>query len=310
MRLTTPRQTVLIASALLTLTFLGALNASEEHDSHPVMMWEVSGKSNRIYILGSIHLLREKDHPLPEIIGLAYDEAEILIMEIDMDDLDPLASQAEINRLGMLQDVTTLADLMGEEAYSRAANAAAEMQIPFDMLSRTEPWLAAMTVESLALDRIGFNPMLGIEMVMTNKAVADGKPIEGLETLSQQLRFLDELSMEAQVNMLLTTLEEGAALESTMEQILRAWRYGDTDTLEQELLLMQEHEELNKVLINDRNNRWVEQLVALMQDSDDYLVIVGALHLVGDNGVPQQLADRNIPIRQLEETVYLSTIPR
>ena len=118
----------------------------------PVTLWMAEGTSNRVYVLGSVHLLREQDHPLPRVIDAVYDDAETLYMELDMDDLDPLLLQATIDRLGLLDEDTSLRDVMGDELYAEAAAAAAELDIPLEMLERTEPWFAAITVEQLALE--------------------------------------------------------------------------------------------------------------------------------------------------------------
>lgn len=269
---------------------------------HPLTLWRAEGLTNTVYLLGSIHLLRESDHPLPTAIDAAYEEAEVLVMELDMDDLNPAAMQALFNENGVLQDGTTLKDLMGDKLYEEAVAAAEAIDIPIEMLAQSEPWLAAITVEMLALYRIGFNPMLGIEMHMTSKAVGDGKPIEGLEQAEQQLQFLDGLSLEAQRDMLLQTLEEGAKMGETVDELIRAWRYGDVDTLENGLLdSFADHPELHDALVTKRNIRWVAQIGELLDDSDDYLVIVGAMHLVGDDGVPNLLTKRGVQIRQLSE---------
>lgn len=269
---------------------------------HPVTLWRAEGHSNVIYLLGSIHLLRAKDHPLPAVIDEAYDDAEVLVMELDMDDLDSAATQQLFTQSGVLSDGTTLRDVMGEDAYQRAAAAAEAIDIPIEMLAQSEPWLAAITVEMMALYRIGFNPMLGIEMHLASRAMGDGKPIEGLEEVQEQLQLLDGLSLQAQRDMLIQTLEEGAAISETIDEIIRAWRHGDIDTLESGLLdSLGQHEELHDVLVTQRNLRWVEQIDALRNDSDDYLVIVGAMHLVGADGVPNLLAEKGVQVRQLSE---------
>lgn len=269
---------------------------------HPLTLWRAEGATNTVYLLGSIHLLRPSDHPLPTAIDSAYEDAEVLVMELDMDDLDPMAMQRLFNENGVLQDGTTLEDIMGERLYAEAEAAAEAIDIPIEMLAQSEPWLAAITVEMMALYRIGFNPMLGIEMHMTSKAVGDGKPIRGLEQAEEQLQFLDGLSLQAQRDMLLQTLEEGAAMGETIDEMIRAWRYGDIDTLETGLLdSFAEHRELHDALVTRRNIRWVEQIDDLLDDTDDYLVIVGALHLVGAGGVPNLLAEKGVQIRQLSE---------
>jgi len=271
-------------------------------EGHPVTLWRAQGISNSVYLLGSIHLLRAEDHPLPSVIDAAYADAEVLIMELDMDDLDSIATQQLFNQNGVLRDDTTLRELMGESLYQRAALAAEASDIPIDMLAKSEPWLAAITVEMMALYRIGFDPMLGVEMHMTSRAVRDGKRIEGLENIEEQLAFLDGLSLPAQRAMLLQVLEESSNMRESIDEMIRAWRYGDIESLESYLLeSISEHKELNDTLVSNRNRRWVSQIEELLDDKDDYLIIVGALHLVGQDGVPNLLKQKRVKILQLSE---------
>lgn len=285
---------------LLLLVFSGVAWADTE--AHPVTLWRAQGLNNSVYLLGSIHLLRPEDHPLPSVIDTAYDDAEVLVMELDMDDLDAAATQQLFNQKGVLRDGTTLRDLMGKELYEQAARLAESNDIPIDMLAASEPWLAAITVEMMALYRIGFNPALGVEMQMTSRAIADGKPIDGLEDIEEQLAFLDGLSLDAQRNMLIQTLKDSAGMDESIDEMIHAWRYGDIDFLESEMLdSLAQHEELSDALVTNRNRRWVSQIDELLDDPDDYLIIVGALHLVGDEGVPNLLANKGVEILQLSE---------
>ena len=276
--------------------------APADTEGHPVTLWRAQGINNSVYLLGSIHLLRAEDHPLPTVIDAAYNDAEALIMELDMDDLDAALTQQLFTQSGVLRDGMTLRGLMGEELYRRAAAAAEAGDIPIDLLAQSKPWLAAITVEMMALYRIGFNPQLGVEMHMTSRAVDDGKPIEGLETIEEQLDLLDGLSLDAQRALLIQTLEDTAHMDDSISEMIRAWRYGDIDFLESGLLdSFEQHEELNNRLVINRNERWVSQITELLDDDEDYLVIVGALHLVGDAGVPNLLAQKGVKIRQLSE---------
>ena len=269
---------------------------------HPVTLWRAAGQSNSVYLLGSIHLLRPGDYPLPTAIDAAYAEAEVLVMELDMDDLDSIQAQQLFASSGVLQGGKTLRDLMGEPAYEQARAAADAIDIPIEMLAQSEPWLAAVTVEMMMFYRIGFNPMLGVEMQLVSQAGRDGKPIEGLETAAEQTAFLDGLSLDTQRDMLLQTLEESAGIEESIDEIIRAWRYGDIAALESGLLQdLEKNEELSEALVNRRNRRWVTQISELLDDSDDYLVVVGALHLIGDQGVPELLAKAGVKIVQLSE---------
>jgi uncharacterized protein YbaP (TraB family) len=269
---------------------------------HPVTMWKVEGARNSVYLLGSIHLLRSEDYPLPTALDAAYDDADIIIMEIDMDDMDPIAAQTAFTTYGLLHDDRTLRDLMGDGPYERALAAAEAIEIPLEMLNKTEPWYAAMTVEIMMLNRIGFNPTLGVEMYVMTKAGEDGKRIDGFETVEEQIQFLDSMSIEAQREMLLSTLTESANLAEMMDELIDAWRHGDVSVLQSGMLdELAKHEELNKALVTDRNARWVERIEDLLDDDENYLIVVGALHLVGDQGVPNMLEQRGIGIYQLSE---------
>lgn len=296
----------LIRTLCALLLCVSSAAAWTDESGHPVTLWQVDGKSNSVYLLGSIHMLREQDHPLPGVIDSAYDDAEIIVMELDMDDLDPAYTQMAFNRAGVRTDGTSLRDLMGDDAYAQAAEAAAALDIPLDMLAQSEPWLAAMTVEIMLLYRIGFNPMLGVEMVMTTRAVDDGKPIEGLETIDEQLALLDGLPLDVQSEMLIQTLAEGAAMGESIDALIDAWYHGDVAALETGLLdSFAGHSELSEVLITSRNHRWAETIAGWLGDDEDYLVIVGAMHLVGDEGVPALLAKRGLGIQQLSEPAGL-----
>ena len=266
----------------------------------PVAIWMVQGKTNQVYLLGSVHMLRQSDYPLPDVYEQAYADAESIVMEIDMDDLNPLEIQGAINRLGVLPSDETLASVLGPRDYQAAEAAALELDIPLDLLEKSEPWLAAMTIQELILTRLGFSPLFGIETAVLTKATEDGKEISGLETFEQQLGFLDGLSPEAQRDWLLETLDAGADAGSLMEDMIAAWKSGDVRALETNMLdEFQDAPELYRVIVRDRNLRWVDQLEPLFEGRGDYLVIVGALHLVGKDGLPALLEAAGHEVEQL-----------
>jgi uncharacterized protein YbaP (TraB family) len=281
---------------------MAAGSAAPQSAGHPISMWQINGASNRIYLLGSVHVLRQQDHPIPTAIEKAYQDAEILIMEIDVDDLDPIEMAGMVNELGVIKDGSTLQEIMGPSLYEEAADYASQLDIPFLMLAQTEPWLAAITIEQMMLLRIGFNPEYGIEFYLSAKAGEDSKEILGLESVREQLEFLDKLSLSAQRSLLIQTLRESLNIEENLDLLIDAWRHGDIDFLEENLLAeMQRYPELYRTLVVDRNEAWVEQIRNLIGEQDDYLIVVGTLHLVGDDGLPALLSEIGITTNQLRE---------
>lgn len=268
------------------------------------MIWVAEGDTNRVYLLGSIHFLREQDYPLPAAIDIVYRDVEQLVMELDMDDIDPVAALMNLQAYGVFTDGTTLAEAMGPELYGQAEAAAAEADIPIDMFERSEPWLAAMTVQEILMMRIGFQADMGIEMHLMGRAASDGKPISGFETVEQQFQFLDGLSMETQIQWFLQSIIETQRFELLVDELVAAWRSGDVDYLEEELLQeMKAYPEMHDEILVNRNRNWIPPIMAMLEDDDDYLIIVGAAHLVGDNGVPDLLSKQGVRIRLLNEPV-------
>lgn len=271
-------------------------------DDHALPVWQIDGDDNRIYLLGSVHLLREQDYPLPSRIEDVYADAEQLIMELDLDDLDEAKAQTLVTELGSIRNGSSLAELLGQADYEQASTLAAEINFPLQMLASVEPWLAAITIEQLMLQRIGFNPDFGIEAYFMKKAAEDGKEITGLEELSEQLGLLDSLSAEAQRTLLLQTLTDAADIAATMNELIDAWRVGDAAYLEANMLKdMQKFPELYDAIVVNRNRNWVESIEDLLDDDKDYLIVVGALHLVGEDSVPAMLAELGRPAVQLHQ---------
>lgn len=288
----------LLLACLLTLPGLSA----PQDVGHPISMWQIEGNSNRIYLLGSVHVLRQQDHPIPTAIDDAYEDAEVLIMEVDMDDIDPIEMAGLVNELGMIGDGGSLREIMGPALYGEAVEYASQLEIPIEMLGETEPWLAAITIEQMMLLRIGFNPQYGIEFHLSAMAGKDEKEILGFETAREQLEFLDGLSMHAQRSLLMQTLQESLSIEEDINLLITAWRHGDIDFFEETLLAeMRKYPELYKTLVVDRNQAWVERIKKLTAEKEDYLVVVGALHLVGEDGVPALLSKHGISADQLNE---------
>lgn len=289
-----------VLAVCLCLAMLPSGYAQSPGDAVP--LWQVDGRANRIYLLGSVHMLRESDHPLPSAFYAAYEDADALIMELDVTGVDPIATQAMVNELGMIKDGRQLGDLLGEDDYSAALGLAEKANIPLSMLAGAEPWLAAVTIDVLLLTRLGYSPAHGVEMHFAELAAKDGKSISGLETERQQLEMLDGLSASAQRDLLLQTLTEGQDVDSAMNDLIASWRHGDIADIEATLLQdIRQYPEIYGSILRQRNENWVGQIAGLLDDSQNYLIIVGAMHLVGDDGLQSLLQKEGLVVRQLRQ---------
>jgi uncharacterized protein YbaP (TraB family) len=260
-------------------------------------LWTVKGKQNTVYLLGSMHLLRASE-PVPEVMDDAYRDAKTLVMEIDMDDVDPLAGAQTTMRLGVLPAGETLSKQLTPDTAAKLAAYAQRLGIPIAMLETFRPWLAAITLTQLQLMKLGLDPQSGIEQRMVIRAAADHKEILGLETVDEQLGMLANLSPKLQVEFLKQTLAEADQIETEIDKMIVAWRTGDTVALEKFLLDMNESPEISRALVTDRNRSWMTRLDKMLNDKQDYLVIVGAMHLVGKDGLVELLKQRGFKVVQ------------
>jgi uncharacterized protein YbaP (TraB family) len=222
-------------------------------------------------------------------------------MEIDLDDpgeADPMAMLEIMQRLAMLPEGQSLRGVLGSD-YASLSRRAQQAGLDLALLDRFAPWLVATTLLQLELAKRGFSAELGIEQVLARRAAADDKPIEGLETTAQQLELLAGMPMPMQKRFLVMTLDESAELDQEIGELVRAWKTGDTEALAG--LLSDEFDEfpdLYRRLTVDRNRAWVGRLADLLDDRDDYLVVVGALHLVGDDSVVDLLEQQGYEVVQ------------
>lgn len=276
------------------LLFVVAVFTTTVSNSQPVA-WNVSHPdySGRVTILGSIHLLRESDYPLPSIVDELYAQADKVIFEIDLDNLNALQMQSEFLSAAMLNSETTLADVIATDLYVETANKAREYGVDLALFDAFEPWFVAINLLTYGLSELGYQSEFGIEQYILRKALQDGKEVLGIEALSAQIDVFDSLSAIEQVAVLEQTLAELGKSDTVMQSMVEAWRNGQLEELESELLAdFAEYPHLYDSLLVERNTNWANDLEHFIADGSDYVMIVGALHLVGEHSVPALLRER------------------
>ncbi len=261
-------------------------------------LWAVSDDDNTVYLLGSFHLLRPEVYPLPAAIEAAYADAEALAFELDLDTLQAQASA--LVRRGMLPAGTTLADVVAPATAARLDSAAVALGLPAGVFAPVKPWLAAMTVTTLAVQRGGYRVAAGLDQHFFARARTDGKPRRALETLDAQLDALDGLPAADQDAFLQTTLDELDGAVATLDRLTAAWQEGDAAALEAEAFGQRDrYSAFYAGLLDARNRAWLPQVEALLTGSDDdALVVVGAGHLIGEAGLVALLRARGHVVEQ------------
>ena len=287
-----------VALSLLFLQLLCPLARAESSVPAHHALWSLKGKTNTLNLLGSVHFLRPTDE-LPAVVTEAYRESEKLVMELDMDDLDPLDAQQTTLSLGLLPEGRTLESEIGIAAYRKVSAEAQKLGLDPSMLNRFRPWLAGITLVQLQLMKQGLDSQSGVEQRLLGWAKRDGKEITGLETLQEQLGFLAGLPGEQQRQFLLYSVEDAEHASQEVEALISAWRTGDTRTLERILTEgFDKYPDLYRPLTIERNERWLTQIEQLLDDDDDYLIVVGTLHLIGKGSLIELLQRKGHRVTQ------------
>jgi uncharacterized protein YbaP (TraB family) len=235
-----------------------------------------------------MHLLRAADAQLSGALDHAYADAKRLVMEVDTDDLDEaaIAQWTLLHGSYPADSHQTLRSVLGEERWQRVNQETEKTGLPLAAVDTLKPWLVGVTYSVLQLQQLGLDPKLGVEQQLTTRARQDHKPITGLETVEQQLSLFDDLPLPLQLRFLDLTIEETKDAQQEVDELTNAWKSGDERKLAASLLNeYARFPELYDMLVSRRNLAWIPQIEALLQGHEDYLVVVGALHLVGDRGV-------------------------
>jgi uncharacterized protein len=283
-------------AALLVLA-AASLRVHAEASHHT--FWEVKGRNNTVYLLGSVHMLKPSDGTLaPEMLH-AYERSKALVMELDLNEAGSDALLGSSLELAMLPEGQSLKEVLGTDLYADLLGHAKSLGLEPEIMDRFQPWFAALVLEQTALGQSGFEAGAGIDEQFAQRAQADGKPIIALETVDEQLGFFAHLTVEQQRQYLRATLKDLDNEASDAGTMVDAWQRGDSAELER--LLRKEsanNPELFRTLTVDRNHTWLPKIVAMLREDRDYLVIVGALHLVGPDGLVALLRSQGFQVEQ------------
>ena len=261
-------------------------------------LWRVTGGDRTVWLFGSVHLLPEGGFAVEGALEDALEDADRVCMEIDADATDEVTQATVTMGRAVDPEGRDLFELLGPDA-DRVRGAAEDAGVPIEALAMFEPWFAGITVSVMALQSHGYDVQHGVEQVIQAEARAAGKPGCGLETLDGQLDMLDSLPPELQAEILLQAIEEAAEIDRLIEPMVAAWRDGDEAGLERSLDEdFGDYPELAETLIYGRNKRWASQVEDMLEGDEDVLLVVGAMHLVGERGLPALLEARGFQVER------------
>jgi uncharacterized protein len=273
------------------------------------MLWKVSDDDNALYLLGSFHLLKPGDYPLSPDVQMALDDAEEVVFELSPEELTSPALGLQMAQAAARTDGTTLDSQIGPELAEKleqwAQDNAAHLDrtgLTHDVLQMFRPWFAGLMVSVVELTKQGLDPALGLDRHFMTQAAEAGKETAALETGADQIAVFAGMSEREQLQMLAESLDQAAAGPAQIDRMHRQWRTGDAEGLWSGMgtQLRRDYPQLYRRINVERNDAWVPQLVERLESGEhDALVVVGALHLLGEDGVVEKLRARGYRVERI-----------
>lgn len=305
---TIPEETTEIATEEVT----EEVTEPEETASSPILYKVTDSEGNVIYLLGSIHVATEDMYPLPTYVLDAYNACDALAVECDIVSAEKDMSLAmEMAKSMVLTDGTKISDHISSETYDKAVEILKENKSYYGALDMYKPVMWYSLISSFAMEKAGVDVSLGIDRYFIEDAIDQDKPLLEIESVSEQYNILSGMSMELQCLMLEETVGYygTATFNLSIRAMCNAWASGDEDRLlsmlntdtgalppEQAVLL----NEFNKTLEGQRNVRMIEFAKESLELGGSVFIVVGAAHVLGDDGMAAMLAAEGYAVEQVK----------
>lgn len=263
-------------------------------------VWEVSKGEFRLYIGGTVHVLSKSDYPLPAEFQDAYLKSDQLVFETNIKDAESPESQLYMMQRMSYPAGKNLETVLSQEAYSSLQAFCKARGIPLENFAQFKPQMISIALVGVELQRLGMASS-GVDDYFYKKAHQDKKPVQYLESVKQQIDFLVGMGEGQENELILNTLRDLDKVDSLMGDMRDAWRTGNETKLEKVAIvpMQEEFPGLYQDLLVNRNNDWLKYIERMLTTPDVEYVLVGVLHMVGRDGVLQQLKSRGYQIRQL-----------
>lgn len=283
-----------IAAGLVWMVGAGATSAAPA-------MWEVRDKDSVVYLFGSMHVLRPDVRWRTAAFDRAYAKADRVWFEARVD-IGPDQVKALVDRYGVDPD-RSLTEKLSPTALATLRPVLDRGGVPLERVERLRPWAAAMMLSVAPMTREGASVAGGVDSATTERARTADKPIETFETFEQQLRIFAGLPEAVELTYLDDVAREQLSPPRDGVVLERAWLRGDMDRLGTRLVTPMKawRPDLYQALLLRRNLAWADRLDATMrQGQGTDLVIVGALHMAGDEGLPALMKARGYAVRRIQ----------
>jgi len=285
-------------AVLLLFVVAGACAAEDSRADGPAM-WRLDTLGATVYFLGSFHILPPDLKWRDDRVDEAMAEADTVVFEVNDDEMHSPDAVAMMQQRAFLPDGKKLADLVDPGTYAQVRAVAGRIAMPMALLDRVKPWYAGVMLTAGYMIAQGYSPDAGVDGLLQHETNLAGKTLMAFETLEQQLDALDSMSSADPDAILWDTLRYLEDDSGMLDEVVTAWRTGDTEKLEAILVEdIAKYRDVYDALITRRNRAWVPQIEAMLDQGGTYFIVVGAAHLVGPDSVVEMLEQKGLKAKR------------
>ena len=281
------------------LVLAPAIAWSDDTKSKDTLCWKVTRDGAEVHLLGSIHLATEDLYPLQKEVEDAYDRSKHLVVEADIGK-GAGEVQAMVMEKGMLPEGDSLSKHVSKETLELLEKQAEKYGIPMEALDRVRPWLIALQLQAMAMQKLGLDGSFGIDKHFLDQAAATKKPVLELEGVEAQLSMLAGFSDDLQEKFLKSTVADNKAMRTQLKDMLAAYKAGDAKKLEEitfgGLTKEPDLKPFFEKMFDERNVKMVEKVDGYLKTKEPHFVVVGAGHLLGPKGILKLLEDKGCKV--------------
>jgi uncharacterized protein YbaP (TraB family) len=280
----------------LTLALTASIGTAAEKEGS-VFMWKAQKDGAAVYLLGSVHALKEDAYPLPAVIDAAFDQSAVVVFEIDLDEMTDAALQ--MMTLGSLAEGQTLEEVIGPDLWSEFSEKMSASGMPPSMFQFMKPWMAALTLASLEMERAGYSPSAGVDTHFSDRAKEAGKERMALESVDFQVGLFADLTPDESLAFFEYTVADMETMIPVLDELAAKWRVGDAGFVQTMMGdEFEDYPDLYEKLISGRNRNWMPAIEGLLAGNRDAMVVVGSMHLVGKDGIIEMLRQKGYTVIQ------------
>ncbi|MDR4494445.1 MAG: TraB/GumN family protein [Nitrospirales bacterium] len=251
------------------------------------LIYKIHGEKNTVYLLGSIHVLAEEYYPLTRAFSYAYYNSQKVVFEIDPEILFSTSIPKKFEKMLKLPKGQSLKTVLSPKTYGLLKKTFEDLGADWSQIHQYKPWVMYLMLGVPFDSSVEFRADLGIENHFFRMAKDAGKETGGLESIKDQLNVFDKLSLTEQDQLLwdLLSLKDSKDHQKAFLKMVKDWHQGNLDDLEKMVEAQKKYPKFYKAILVDRNRNWIPQIEAFLKEENNVLIVVGAAHLAGKDGL-------------------------